>query len=45
LLPISPAGNHGYVKKILVACPTGAFAVDPMIAGRVRTATSALAAG
>jgi hypothetical protein len=32
------------MTKILVAHPTGAFAVDPMIAGRVRTATSAPAA-
>jgi hypothetical protein len=32
------------MKKIL-ACPTGAFAVDPMGPGRARTATSALAAG
>jgi len=28
-----------------VAYPTGAFAIDSMIPGRVRTATSALAAG
>jgi hypothetical protein len=33
------------MKKILVAYPTGAFAIDPMIPGGVRTATSALAAG
>jgi len=33
------------MTKLLVAYSTDAFAIDPMIPGRVRTATSALAAG